>query len=300
MSKSGLGKGLGAIFSQVDTASFSEEENIINLHTSDIKPNPYQPRKLFNEEELEALADSIKEHGLIQPVVVTKEKDFYQLVVGERRWRAALKAGQKTIPAVLRKKEDTSLLEVALVENIQRSDLNPLEEAAAYEQLSEEFGMTQEEIAERVGKNRSTVANILRLLNLPEEIKESLKKGLISAGHARAILMFETIDLQLKAYKKIMDYGLSVRQSEELAREKNFREKEEKKKETIIKKPEIIDIEDNLGKMFGTEVKINKKGKNFTRGKIEISYYSIEDLNRLIEILQSKSYIKKTSIEDIL
>jgi len=299
LAKSGLGKGMEAIFSQVDVKSVIEEENIIKLDPKDIKPGKYQPRKDFKEEELDELAASIKEHGLLQPVIVIKEKDNYHLVVGERRWRAALKAEQKTIPAILRKKEEINLLEIALIENIQRTDLNPMEQAEAFWQLSEEFGMTQEEIAGRVGKNRVTVANTLRLLKLPEEIKKSLRKGEISPGHARAILMFDSQELQLRVYKKILEEGLSVRQSEELSREKApMPEKKEDKKEE--KPVEFINIEENLEKLFGTKVKINQRGTKIGKGKIEIDYYSIDDLNRIIEILQGGFYNRRKTLEDFL
>ncbi|HPZ06919.1 MAG TPA: ParB/RepB/Spo0J family partition protein [Candidatus Eremiobacteraeota bacterium] len=293
MVKKGLGKGLRAIFSQVDMTS-TEEETIVQLKIDEIKPNPYQPRKNFDEEELQELSLSIKEHGLIQPVVTIKEGDTYYLVVGERRWRASKKAGLSKIPAVIKKKEDINFLLMALVENLQRSDLNPVEEAEALGQLSEEFELTQEEIASRVGKNRSTVANILRLLNLPGEIKESLRKGLISSGHARAILMIEKQEEQVIFCKKIIREGLSVRQAEELA----------KIKEEIVKKPffrvnkpsQILDLEENLQKLFGTRVEI-KQNKKENKGKIEIAFYSLEDLNRLLDIILSS---REKSLEDIL
>ena len=294
MSKKGLGKGLGAIFSQVDISS-SEEEGIAQLNLDEITPNPYQPRKDFNEEELQNLADSIKEHGLIQPVVVVKEGEVYNLVVGERRWRAAQKAGLSKIPALIKKKEEVRLLEMAIVENIQRENLNPLEEAEALGQLAEEFGFTQEQLAVKIGKNRSTVANILRLLHLPAEVKENLRKGLISSGHARAILMVDSADAQILFCEKIIKEGLSVRQAEELAGKKDG---EKKKKITkVYKTVEVMDIQENLQKLFGTKVEIRHREKG-NKGKIEISYYSLDDLNRLLDMMATLA--SDVKLEDLL
>ncbi len=294
MSKKGLGKGLGAIFSQVDITS-SEEEGIALIGIDEITPNPYQPRKDFDEEELQNLANSIKEHGLIQPVVVVKEGNIYNLVVGERRWRAAQKAGLSKIPALIKKKEEVRLLEMAIVENIQRENLNPLEEAEAFGQLLEEFGLTQEQLAAKVGKNRSTVANILRLLNLPQEVKENLRKGLISSGHARAILMLDREDAQILFCDKIIREGLSVRQAEELAGNKD---KEKKKKITrVYKTVEVMDIQENLQKLFGTRVEIKHREKA-NKGKIEISYYSLDDLNRLLDMMATLA--SEPTMEDML
>jgi len=294
LSKKGLGKGLGAIFSQVDITS-SEEEGIALIGIDEITPNPYQPRKDFDEEELQNLANSIKEHGLIQPVVVVKEGNIYNLVVGERRWRAAQKAGLSKIPALIKKKEEVRLLEMAIVENIQRENLNPLEEAEAFGQLLEEFGLTQEQLAVKVGKNRSTVANILRLLNLPQEVKENLRKGLISSGHARAILMLDREDAQILFCDKIIREGLSVRQAEELAGNKD---KEKKKKITrVYKTVEVMDIQENLQKLFGTRVEIKHREKA-NKGKIEISYYSLDDLNRLLDMMATLA--SEPTMEDML
>ncbi len=294
MSKKGLGKGLGAIFSQVDITS-SEEEGIALIGIDEITPNPYQPRKDFDEEELQNLANSIKEHGLIQPVVVVKEGNIYNLVVGERRWRAAQKAGLSKIPALIKKKEEVRLLEMAIVENIQRENLNPLEEAEAFGQLLEEFGLTQEQLAVKVGKNRSTVANILRLPNLPQEVKENLRKGLISSGHARAILMLDREDAQILFCDKIIREGLSVRQAEELAGNKD---KEKKKKITrVYKTVEVMDIQENLQKLFGTRVEIKHREKA-NKGKIEISYYSLDDLNRLLDMMATLA--SEPTMEDML
>ena len=294
MSKKGLGKGLGAIFSQVDITS-SEEEGIAQINIDEITPNPYQPRKDFNEEELQNLADSIKEHGLIQPVVVVKEGEVYNLVVGERRWRAAQKAGLSKIPALIKKKEEVRLLEMAIVENIQRENLNPLEEAEALGQLAEEFGFTQEQLAVKVGKNRSTVANILRLLHLPAEVKENLRKGLISSGHARAILMVDREDARILFCEKIIKEGLSVRQAEELAGKKD--EEKKKKITKVYKTVEVMDIQENLQKLFGTKVEIRHREKG-NKGKIEISYYSLDDLNRLLDMMATLA--SDVKLEDLL
>lgn len=294
MSKKGLGKGLGAIFSQVDLAS-SEEEGIAQINIDEITPNPYQPRKDFNEEELQNLANSIKEHGLIQPVLVVKEGEVYNLVVGERRWRASQKAGLSKIPALIKKKEEVRLLEMAIVENIQRENLNPLEEAEALGQLAEEFGFTQEQLAVKVGKNRSTVANILRLLHLPAEVKENLRKGLISSGHARAILMLDREDTQILFCEKIIKEGLSVRQAEELAGKKDGDKK--KKISKVHKTVEVMDIQENLQKLFGTKVEIRHREK-VNKGKIEISYYSLDDLNRLLDMMATLA--SDVELEDLL
>jgi ParB family chromosome partitioning protein len=267
------------ILSVLHCNSFSGT-NIVYLEIDKIKPNPFQPRRIFDEAELQELALSIKEYGIIQPVVVFEENDVYYLIVGERRWRASGKAGLKEIPALVKIKEQAKLLEIALIENIQRSNLNILEEAEAYLQLYEEFGLSHDEIARKVCKSRSVITNTIRLLKLPEEVKECLEKQMISAGHARALLMFNDKKTQVILCGRIIREGLTVRYIEELAGKNDIKDEKKLKR----KEAEIFNVEEDLQILFGTKVEI-KQNKKDEKGKIEISYYSIDDLNRIIDII---------------
>lgn len=305
MAKKGLGKGLGAIFGE-DVIKESEEDiakaksmsiekteesgNELMIKLALIEPNKEQPRKDFNEEQLGELAESIKRYGVLQPLLVQKKGAFYEIIAGERRWRAAKMAGLKEIPVVLREYSKQESMEIALIENVQRSDLNPIEEAMAYQQLVKEFHLTQEEIAARVAKNRATITNSMRLLKLDDQIQEMLMQNSLSSGHARALLSLEDKNLQLKAAKIILDSGLSVRETERLVKKlaKEALEGEEEKNEKS--KNEALSIiyqklEDRMKTVMGTKVSIHNKDKN--KGRIEIEYYSEAELERIVEMIES-------------
>jgi len=286
MSKRGLGKGLDALFPEIEN---NDEGTIREIKISEVEPNKHQPRKYFDQEKLEMLAESIKTHGVIQPIIVQKqETGFYKIIAGERRWRAARLAGLKTIPVIVKDYNKKDVLEIALIENLQREDLNPIEESEAYKNLLEEFGLTQEEISMRVGKSRSAIANSLRLLNLCTEIRQMLIEDKISSGHARALLSVEDINLQKEIAHLIVEKQLSVRETEKLVKEygKNNHKKEKNKKDVLSHY--FSDLEDNLSKALGTKVKIHSGKK---KGKIEIEYYSDEDLERLINLISKQTFI---------
>lgn len=277
MNKHGLGRGLDALIPTEQEGI----ETIQEINIDEIVLNNKQPRKDFDEEKLEELAASMEQHGVLQPVILRKVGRGYELVAGERRWRAAAKAGIKKIPAVVKELSDGDVLEIALIENLQREDLNPIEEASAYKQLMDEFGLTQEELAKRVGKSRSQIANTLRLLNLEEEILKFIFEGKLTAGHARALLSIEDKKLRYGLAKKISNEGLSVRQAEQLAQ--NLLQKKEKKssRQTTIS-PIMSDIAEKLQQSLGTKVRIRGSEK---RGKIEIEFYSSEELERILEVI---------------
>lgn len=279
--RSGLGRGLDALFSN----SLGESEDSVKMAPIDaIVPNPKQPRTLFKEEELNDLAASIKEHGIIQPLIVNeKSNGEYTLIAGERRLRAAQIAGLTSVPVICRDADDKQLLELALIENIQREDLSPLEAAEAYKNLEENFDMTHEEISKRVGKNRVSVTNTMRLLKLPGEVQKSLLEKKISEGHARALLALPTAQAQISALNYIVSHELSVRQTEEYVRNLAGGKKPEKPQSGKALSPELQDIEERLRRMIGTKVTLRpaKGGK----GTISIHYYSEEELESLIEKL---------------
>lgn len=271
--KSALGRGLDALIP-------TSEGGVQEVAVSRIEPNPDQPRKTFRNDALEELAASIREKGVLQPVILRRgEKGRYYLIAGERRWRAAKIAGLKKIPAVIRETGGADSLEIALIENIQRDDLNPLETAVAFQRLIDEFGYTQEELSKKVGKERATVANYLRLLKLPPEVKKHVQTGEISMGHARALLSLPTKAAQVALARKVIDKGLSVRETEALCK----RLENPHVKKTKIKDPNITALEERLRQSLGTRVNIKHRGK---RGKIEIEYYSLEELDRLLEVLE--------------
>ncbi len=277
--KFGLGKGLGALIPEEETAADNNEVMKVNMNL--IKANDSQPRKSFDEEKIEQLADSIREHGVVQPIVLKKEGSTYTIVAGERRWRAAKAIGLKEIPSVVMDLSDKQVLEISLIENIQREDLNPIEEALAFKRLIEEFDLTQEELSKRIGKSRTAVTNCLRLLNLDSRVQEYLIDGVITEGHGRALLAVENKDLQYTLAQKIIDESLNVRDTEKLIKYlgKEKQEKTEENKENIY----YNDIKDKLESYFGTRVSlIDKKNK----GKIEIEYYSEDDLQRILDILK--------------
>lgn len=284
MAKRGLGKGMEAFLDESSLLAVESQEGVISLKLSDIEPNRNQPRKSFDKEHLASLADSIREHGIIQPIVVTKTALGYEIVAGERRWRAARIAGLKEVPAIVREYTPQALTEVALIENIQREDLNPIEEASAYRSLMDEFDLTQEEISARLGKSRSTIANSLRLLSLEPELQKYVISGEISEGHARCVLTLSGTVLREFLINRIIEDGLSVRQTEKLAKELSTVKKEKKKDsrpdETDI---QIERIRKSIEDKLGTKVKINHGTK---KGKIEIEYYGSRDLDRLLELLR--------------
>lgn len=279
--KSGLGRGLDALFSN----SLGDSNDSVKMAEIDsIIPNPKQPRSIFNEEELNELAASIKEHGIIQPLIVSeKQNGQYILIAGERRLRAAQIAGLATVPVICRDADDRQLLELALIENIQREDLSPLEAAEAYKNLEENFDMTHEEISKRVGKNRVSVTNTMRLLKLPGEVQKSLLEKKITEGHARALLSLPTAQAQISALAYIVSHELSVRQTEEYVRNLAGGKKPEKSQLGKTLSPELQDIEERLRRTIGTKVTLRpaKGGK----GTISIHYYSEEELESLIEKL---------------
>jgi ParB family chromosome partitioning protein len=278
MQKQALGKGLGALIPDL-SALDDKEKTALGIHEIEldkIVPNEYQPRKVFDDDKLKELAASIKEQGVIQPVIVHRAGSGYELIAGERRWRASRLAGLKTIPALVKEATKRELLEMALIENIQREDLNPLEAAEAYKRLQDEFKLTQEDLARRVGKERSTVTNFLRILGLPKEIKHELAAGSLSMGHAKALLSLERSRDQIQAAILITKKGLSVREAEALA----SRLKNPPKDKKARLSHELKAMEEKLKKALGTKVSIASKSKG---GRIVIEYYSAEELDRILE-----------------
>lgn len=277
--KSGLGRGLEAL---IPGGEEQPTGIVVFIPVDRISPNPRQPRISFDPDEIDELAASISAHGVIQPLIVTQadQSGEYQLIAGQRRWMASRQAGLLTVPAILRPVSEQERLEIALIENIQRADLNPLEAAEAYRQLAEDFSLSHEEIAARVGKNRVTVTNTLRLLKLPEDVKNSLIQNQISEGHARVLVSLPTHQAQSALLKTILEHNLNVRQTEELARKMVG----EKPKPKIIDSPapEITDLEKRLRSRLGTKVTLNKRGKG---GTITIHYYSDEELDALLEMI---------------
>ena len=282
-SQKGLGRGLGALLGDFsDTTAEDSAFKQLPLHR--VEPNPDQPRQDFNEEELQSLAESIRVHGVIQPLTVRETSDgYYQIIAGERRWRASRLAGLTEIPALVIEADDKTAKELALIENLQRQDLNSVEEALGYQSLMDDFGLTQEEAAERVGKSRSAVANALRLLTLDEKVLEMIRVGSITAGHARAILMLKSEKKQVEAAQKIAHLGLSVRQAELLCKNMS-QEQQEKKEEPVLKVDYVKECEKSLSKHLGRGVKIiNGKRK----GKFELEFYGQEDLQVLLDALMT-------------
>ena len=277
----GLGKGLGALFGDFNEQAEQPSEGTVTLPLQKIEPNPLQPRKTFDQEELASLAESIRMHGIIQPLTVRKlPSGFYQIIAGERRWRAARLAGLSDVPVVIMEADDKKAMELALIENLQRADLTPIEEARGYQQLIGEYGLTQEQVADRVSKSRPAVANAMRLLSLPDELLALVEEGKLTAGHARAILSLKEKPQQLAVAQKVIHLQLSVRQTEAMC----------KKLSKAVKTPEpkpvevdyLAECEKSLSRRLGRGVKI-VSGKR--KGKIELEYYGQEDLQRLYEAL---------------
>jgi len=279
-----LGKGLGALLPELGQ---TEPKTLVYCGIEEILPNRSQPRKHFDEAKLEELAESIKEKGILEPLIVRRTEQGYELIVGERRWRAAQKAGLKEIPVLVKETERREALEISLIENLQREDLNPIEEAEAFKQLIEEFHISQEDLSKRIGKDRTTVTNSLRLLKLPPEVRDHLLQNRITSGHARAILSLENKEKQKELCTLIIKRGLSVRETEAIA--KRWAEKPKKSVASAKGKgdleSQLTSLQDSMRKYLGTKVHISQKGK---RGKIEIEYYSQEDLERIVEAILGK------------
>lgn len=276
-----LGKGLSAL---IPANLLEEGAQVSDVAVADIRPNPYQPRKEFAPEALKELAESIKEHGIIQPLIVRKSIKGYELVAGERRLRAAKEAGLTTVPVVIKSYSDQQLMEIALIENLQRENLNPIEEAEAYQKLIDHCSYTQDELAQKVGKSRPHVANMLRLLNLPQPIRKLVSNAELSMGHARAILPVEDQQLQWKLAQDVIKQQLSVRQLEEMVKQLSVSRETKKQAKKPVKKERMIQqLEERLRTRFGTLVQI-KKGVR--KGKIEIEFYSDEDLERILELIE--------------
>ncbi|MBU3091152.1 ParB/RepB/Spo0J family partition protein [Clostridium sp. CM028] len=276
--KFGLGKGLGALIPEEE--STEDSSNVFKISMNLIKANKDQPRKNFDPEKISELAQSIKEHGVIQPIILNKEDDVYIVVAGERRFRAAKSIGLAEIPAIIMNINNKEVLEISLIENIQREDLNPIEEAIAYKKLLTEFNLTQEEISKKVSKSRTAITNCMRLLNLDERVQDYIIDGVISEGHGRAILGISDRQLQYQIAQMVIDDNLNVRETERLV--KNFGNEKPQK---VVKNENDIyykDIMNRLENRFGTKVLINSKNKN--KGKIEIEYYSEEDFERILEV----------------
>ncbi|NLV48014.1 MAG: ParB/RepB/Spo0J family partition protein [Clostridiaceae bacterium] len=279
----GLGKGLGALLQTTEPSSEDIRGAIVSLKINDISPNSEQPRKSFDQEKLSDLAASIKENGIIQPIIVCRGATGYKIVAGERRWRAARLAGLSVIPAIIRELTDVEVLQQALIENIQRQDLNPLEEAAALDRLIQEHQMTQEKLARVVGRSRPAIANTLRLLHLPETIQSLVRTEQLTAGHARTLMALNEESQQVKTAKKIISHGLSVRETEKMVKRMLTPEPTREPSDSAYVLS-IKEVEHRLAGKLGTRVKLkDRKGK----GSIQISYYSNEDLDRILDLIDS-------------
>lgn len=297
----GLGKGLGrGLSALIPEAAEESKENVIvkevvkevivkepaetKLRISQIEPNREQPRKAFDEDSLIELSESIKLYGVLQPLLVQKKDNYYEIIAGERRWRAAKLAGVKEIPVIIKDYSDQEVMEIALIENIQREDLNPIEEALAYQRLIKDYRLKQDEVAEKVSKSRAAITNSLRLLKLDKRVQEMVMEGKLSNGHARTIIGIEDGDKQYMVAMKIFDEKLSVRETEKYMKELDKPKKQEKR----LRENDIVyrDLEDKISKAMGTHVLI--KSKNHDKGKIEIEYYSQDELERIISLLSKK------------
>lgn len=288
MSANRLGRGLGALFQEHDIESLEsfeqvkEGEVIHQLEVGDLRPNPYQPRKYFDETKIKELAMSIKEHGVFQPIIVKKDIKGYIIIAGERRFRAAIQAGLKTIPAIIREFNDHLMMEYALIENLQREDLTAIEEAEAYRLLIQKLDLTQERLGERLGKSRAYIANTMRLLHLPQSVQEEIENGVISVGHGKVLAGLKDEQLVLKLVNIIKEKQISVRELEDLIKEIGITHPAEEKKIKKIVNPHLEYVESNLKSYFGTKVKLKEKNG---KGQIIIDYMTMDDLNRLLEMM---------------
>ena len=276
--KTGLGKGLDALFANNINETVGEEEKVLSLKITEVEPNREQPRKYFDEESLEELANSIKKYGLIQPIIVTKKEDYYQIIAGERRWRASKKAGLTEIPAIVREDDEQKNREIALIENIQREDLNPVEKALGIRLLMDEYQLTQQQVSEIIGKSRSAIANTVRILNLDERVLDLAREGKLTEGHCRALLAVTDPDKQYKTAIRMLETRASVREAEKKMKLKKNMTKKDEKYEAIYR-----DIEDSFQGFFGTKVKLDA-GKR--KGKIIIEYASNDDLERILDLIK--------------
>jgi len=276
MIKKGLGKGLGALISSAE----SDDSGVREFKINEIEPNVNQPRKNFKDDKLLQLSESIKQHGIVQPIIVKKEDETYRIVAGERRWRAARIAGLETVPVIIKDISSKQVLEIALIENLQREDLNAIEEAEAYDRLMKDYNMTQEGVANAVGKSRSAVANSIRILSLGDKLKNYIISDELSSGHGRALLSIENSELQQKAAEEIIERNLNVRETEKLV--KNYLAIKKKKVKVNKRNEEFTEIEEKLKNVFGTKVQLLANNK---KGKIMIEYYSNDELERIIELV---------------
>lgn len=289
--RGGLGKGLDSLIKENKTAKHTapfKKEAVnagpIMMKINDVEPNRDQPRKHFEEDALLELADSIKQFGILQPLIVQKRNDYYEIIAGERRWRAAKQAGVKEVPVIIKEYTDQEIVEISLIENIQRENLNPIEEAQAYKRLLNEFRLKQDEVAERVSKSRTAVTNSMRLLKLDERVQQMIIDDMISTGHARALLAIEDKEQQYILANKVFDEKLSVRDTEKLVKELK-KPKKEKEKPVIQNAFVYEDLEERIKSIIGSKVHVNHKANG--KGKIEIEYYSDNDLERIFELLMS-------------
>ncbi|GFI07949.1 MAG: ParB/RepB/Spo0J family partition protein [Lachnospiraceae bacterium] len=299
--KGGLGKGLDSLIPETIKTSQPEKERIVEkvvekivekpvelkVKISKVGPNKEQPRKQFDEDALVELSDSIRQFGIIQPLIVQEKNGFYEIIAGERRWRAAKLAGLKEVPVIVKKYTDIEVVEISLIENIQRESLNPIEEAVAYKRLLEEFHLKQDEVAERVSKSRTTVTNSMRLLKLDERVQQMVIDDMLTTGHARALLGIEDPELQATTAARVFDEKLSVREVEKIVKDIQ-KGKTEKKKETVVQDFIYTDLEEKMKAVIGSKVSINQKPKG--NGKIEIEYYSKDDLERIIDLILNVSH----------
>jgi len=281
MSKKALGKGLGAFIPE--EFGILKEERYAEVEIDEIRPNPFQPRMRFNDQTIEELASSIRESGVVQPVLVVPEEDHYKIIVGERRWRAAQKAGLRKIPVLIRNIPKEKQLEVSLIENIHREELNPMEIALAYQRLIEEQNCTQQDLADKVGKDRTSVTNYLRLLKLPKEIQDQLNEGKISMGHARAVLALEDESAQIYACRQIVEKNLSVRNTEKLVSRLKERPPRTQRR---LEDPDLRALQEEMLKALGTKVLITGSR---TKGVLKIFYFSLDDLNRIYDRVKGVS-----------
>ncbi|MBS7009057.1 ParB/RepB/Spo0J family partition protein [Anaerostipes sp.] len=291
--KTGLGRGLNTLIPSAPVKE-TETEKILKKDEQikseilvpilKVEPNPDQPRRQFDEDALQELADSIKQYGILQPLIVKKHEQFYEIIAGERRWRAAKLAGLKEVPVLIRDYEDNEIVEIALIENIQREDLNPIEEAQAYKRLMEEFSLKQDQVADKVSKSRAAITNSLRLLKLDQRVQNLLSEEMISTGHARALLAISDADQQYEIAMKVFDEKLSVREIEKLVKQMAKKKKEHAKEQDKVHEFLFANMEESLKQVLGS--KVNIKNKN-NKGKIEIEYYSKEELDRLVDMLRT-------------
>ena len=287
--KTGLGKGLSALIPLAPSESVqstTSDDPKTEVDIDKISPSPFQPRRAFDETKLQELAMSIRNQGIIQPLIVRPKGERFELIAGERRWRAAMKAGLTRVPVVVRETSDHDALQLALIENLQREDLNPIEEASGYRRLQEEFTWSQEEVAEKVGKSRPAVANALRLLSLPSEVQQEVASGNLPAGQARALLGLQSEAVIMTAYREVIARALSTRETEKLVR--NLKLGRRRRRESTAVDPDLRSIVEGLQRALGTKIRVLPKGRS-NKGKIEIEYYSLPDLERIIATITTRS-----------